>query len=237
MVDSLLSFQEKAESSTILDRLGLRTRAAANGTGDCISPYAVLTLHRPSNVDRREAFLRILEGLEELAARCPVIFPAHPRARKRIAEFGLKSYFSSNHRKQELDGSRSYSAINGIRLIEPLGYLDFLCLMKHAVLVLTDSGGIQEETTCLGIPCVTLRKNTERPITVKNGTNVLAGTQKEKIRNAIQYQLAQRPNNGAPEKWDGKTAGRILQALVNGSSKRERSRKSPSLMSTPHMSG
>jgi UDP-N-acetylglucosamine 2-epimerase (non-hydrolysing) len=109
---------------------------------------------------------------------------------------------------------RSVNGRHGIIAVEPLGYLDFLCLMKHAAVVVTDSGGIQEETTCLGIPCVTVRDNTERPVTVERGTNIVAGTTKEKIAAAIRQQAARKGGNARPEKWDGQAARRIVSILV-----------------------
>jgi len=199
MIDSLLASVEKAEKSAVLDRFGLRSRSDASPGN--IRRYALLTLHRPSNVDKQKTFLNILEGLEELASSYPILFSAHPRTRKRIAEFGLERFFRA-------------SSEAGIRLLDPLGYLDFLCLMKHAALVVTDSGGIQEETTCLGVPCVTVRENTERPVTVTSGTNIIAGTSQEKIRRAVKEQLSQRKQARSPEKWDGKAAGRIVEAIV-----------------------
>jgi UDP-N-acetylglucosamine 2-epimerase (non-hydrolysing) len=186
MIDSLLAFKAKAETSTILEQLGLRTR-----------PYALMTLHRPANVDNPEVFLNILEGVEELAADCPVVFPVHPRTQHRIADFGLRP-----------------ESVMNLVMTAPLGYLDFLCLMKHAALVITDSGGIQEETTCLKVPCVTVRENTERPITVTSGTNVIAGTRSEGIREAIRQQLGRQTDGRTPEKWDGRAAGRILDIVI-----------------------
>ena len=199
MIDSLLAFKEKAEASTILEELGLRTQPWKNGAGDSIIPYALLTLHRPTNVDNRDAFLNILAGLEELATDCPIVFPVHPRTRRRIKEFGLEPHLGMN-------GTR-------IKLTHPLGYLDFLCLMKHATLVVTDSGGIQEETTCLGVPCVTVRESTERPVTVEIGTNTVAGTKKEGIKDAIRRQTGRR-TGGVPKKWDGQAATRIVDVLI-----------------------
>jgi UDP-N-acetylglucosamine 2-epimerase (non-hydrolysing) len=202
MIDSLLAYKEKAETSSILDSLGFRNNVVNGGS---IAPYALLTLHRPANVDSRDEFLNILEGLDALATEFPIIFPAHPRTQKRISEFGLDRHFEWNHAK---NGVNEFGAI---RIIEPLGYLDFLCLMKNARLVVTDSGGIQEETTCLGVPCVTVRENTERPVTVEVGTNILAGVHSGGIRRAIRQQLASRGRGSVPEKWDGHTAGRIIE--------------------------
>ena len=205
MIDSLFAYRQKAESSTVLNRLGLRTSVPQNGTGEGVTRYALLTLHRPSNVDNRTPFLNILEGLRELAIRLPVIFPAHPRTRKHVEGFGLGNYFAVN-------GSGP-AAATGIYMVEPQGYLDFLCLMKHAALVVTDSGGIQEETTCLGVPCVTIRENTERPVTIKVGTNTLAGTRIEGIRAAIRKQLTCDGVRSVPENWDGHAAERIVEIL------------------------
>jgi UDP-N-acetylglucosamine 2-epimerase (non-hydrolysing) len=166
--------------------------------------YAALTLHRPSNVDDRATFERILDALEQITDRLPVIFPAHPRARERIEEFGF--------------ADRIRRAAN-LRLIEPLGYLDFLRLYSGARLVLTDSGGLQEETTVLSIPCLTLRENTERPITVEMGTNKIVGTDTEKITRAAFAALdapRQHTRGRMPPLWDGHTAERILEALIEG---------------------
>jgi len=189
MIDSLFRNLERARKSGIKSEMGLIERE-----------YAVLTLHRPSNVDNRETFERILSSLEAIATHLPIVFPVHPRTRKTITQFGLDE--------------RIASAAN-LRLIEPLGYLDFLNLYSTARLVLTDSGGIQEETTALGIPCLTLRENTERPITVEMGTNVVVGTDTHKIVSEATAIL-----NGAnakeirqPPLWDGHTADRILDVL------------------------
>jgi UDP-N-acetylglucosamine 2-epimerase (non-hydrolysing) len=214
MIDSLLSYQEKAEASTILDELGLRNSEPGNGSGDSARRYGLLTLHRPANVDSRDTLLNILEGLENLSTQLPVIFPAHPRTQKRIAEFGLEDRFDWSYSRNASAASGTTNRWDAIRVIGPLGYLDFLCLMKHARVVVTDSGGIQEETTCLGVPCVTVRNNTERPVTILEGTNVLAGVKPEGIREAIRLQ-AQVPNQGTiPAKWDGRSAVRILDVLL-----------------------
>src|SRR5260221_1606229 len=207
MIDSLLAYQEKAEESSILNTLGLRAAAAKDGGKPPIQRYALLTLHRPSNVDSKDGFQNILRSLEELAAECPIIFSAHPRTQKRIKDFGFESYFSQA-------ASATQGLRSGILMTDPLGYLDFLCLMKHASVVVTDSGGIQEETTCLGVPCVTVRENTERPITAKCGTNVIAGTSVAGIRQAIQEQMVRTRKSSIPEKWDGKAADRIVEIIV-----------------------
>jgi len=191
MIDSLMTQLERARRSTILSELNLEEHK-----------YAVLTLHRPSNVDEQNALARILDALAEIATRVPIVFPAHPRTRKMIEELGL---------------ARRVAELEGFQMIDPIGYLDFLRLMSAARLVLTDSGGIQEETTVLGIPCITLRENTERPITVEMGTNTIAGTDTKKIVAAAERALDNPPDKSnlrVPEFWDGHTADRILDALI-----------------------
>ena len=221
MIDSLLAFREKAEVSTVLDELGLRMRTQKGSKNDAVTRYALLTLHRPSNVDTRDGFLAILDGLEELAADYPIVFPVHPRTRQRIKEFGLESRIGGN---QTRVGSESLH--KGIVLIDPLGYVDFLCLMKNAAIVVTDSGGIQEETTCLGIPCVTVRENTERPVTVECGTNVVAGTGKDRIRHAIRGQMERKAGHRMPKHWDGRAAERIIDVLIRAHRYRSLGRQS-----------
>jgi len=200
MIDSLLAFRGRADSSTKLEELGLRKNKS-------VAKYALLTLHRPANVDNRETLENILAGLLELGKDCPIIFPVHPRTQKRIEEFGIELNAGGVS-----DGNGAKLA--GIHLTDPLGYLDFLCLMKNASLVVTDSGGVQEETTCLGIPCVTVRENTERPVTVEKGTNIIAGTSREGIRAAIRTQSQRHASASAPMHWDGKAAGRIVKVLA-----------------------
>ncbi len=212
MIDSLLASQAKSEKSAILDQFGLRSRS--NGSANGVSRYALLTLHRPSNVDNRDTFLSILEGLEELSGSCPIFFSAHPRTQKRITEFGLEYFFQPGNGSKPTGSAIPDRLSGGIRLLGPLGYLDFLCLMKHAALVVTDSGGIQEETTCLMVPCVTVRENTERPVTVTCGTNTIAGTSTGNIRRAVAEQLSGRKRARVPEKWDGNAGGRIVQVIM-----------------------
>jgi UDP-N-acetylglucosamine 2-epimerase (non-hydrolysing) len=157
--------------------------------------YAVLTLHRPSNVDDPAVFSSILDAIDVVASRMPVVFPAHPRTRRRIAEHGLEP------------------RVSGLVVCEPLGYLDFLSLVAHARIVLTDSGGLQEETTVLGIPCLTLRENTERPVTVTCGTNRVVGTATQAIVSGLDAALAANPTDRRPEFWDGRTAQRIAAVV------------------------
>ena len=213
MIDTLLAFKEKAAQSSIHSRLGLRDHHSDSNSSEVISPYAVLTLHRPSNVDSADGLLRIIEGLRDLMHTCPVIFPAHPRTQKRITDLDLGGSFV---RLPQDDCGPDSSLIRNhgrICMVDPLGYLDFLNLMRFATVVVTDSGGIQEETTCLGVPCVTVRENTERPITIEVGSNVLAGTTAEGIQTAIRSQIGATKNHGIPELWDGKSAERILDVL------------------------
>jgi UDP-N-acetylglucosamine 2-epimerase (non-hydrolysing) len=212
MIDSVLAFQDKAENSTILEQLKLLGQEGDSHNGKSVARYALLTLHRPSNVDSRDAFLGIMAGLSELAAKLPIVFPVHPRTRPRIQEFGMDLHTGGN----TTPGTPfTETAPLGLILTDPLGYLDFLCLMKHATIVLTDSGGVQEETTCLGIPCVTLRENTERPVTVDKGTNVIGGTTRESIETALRRQAERRGGKCMPEKWDGRAATRILDIIIN----------------------
>jgi UDP-N-acetylglucosamine 2-epimerase (non-hydrolysing) len=212
MIDSLLTFKDKAEQSTICERLGLRA-GSANGSSSTL-PYALLTLHRPSNVDNREGFLSIMETLQELAKDVPVIFPVHPRTRQRIKDFGLDLGNGPDAAGSNGNSVAAAKRGAGIMLTDPLGYLDFVCLMMHASIVVTDSGGIQEETTCLGIPCVTVRENTERPVTVDCGTNVVAGTKKENVQEAIRRQMHRKSGSAVPKNWDGRAAARIVDILI-----------------------
>jgi UDP-N-acetylglucosamine 2-epimerase (non-hydrolysing) len=183
MIDTLVRFRAKAAASDILERLGVVPRQ-----------FAVVTLHRPSNVDDPEKLGSLLSMLAAVSQRIPVVFPVHPRTRQRIQADAL--------------------AQSGIILTAPLSYLDFLHLMSEARLVLTDSGGIQEETTILGVPCLTMRENTERPITIEHGTNKLVGVEPERILSAAIAALEEEPMRGRiPELWDGKAAGRILDIL------------------------
>jgi UDP-N-acetylglucosamine 2-epimerase (non-hydrolysing) len=213
MIDSLVACRERASQSAVLTTLGLRNGNADYRGSNGVAPYALVTLHRPSNVDTQEGFRRILEGLDELKDSCAVIFPAHPRTQKRIADFGLEQFFYRSS-APGMEGGTVNRESGRIRLVDPLGYLDFLCLMQHAAIVITDSGGIQEETTSLGVPCVTVRENTERPSTIKVGTNVLAGTSPTGIREAARTQLRRKTAGSIPERWDGKSAQRILDVIV-----------------------
>ena len=188
MIDSLFYNLEKAKNLKVRENLGLADK-----------DYAVLTLHRPSNVDDKETFGGLLEALAAISEKLPVIFPAHPRTKANIENFGFAERIENSN----------------IRLIEPLGYLDFMNLYSGAKLVLTDSGGLQEETTALSIPCLTLRENTERPITISHGTNILVGTNTEKIKQAAFEILnqTQSQNKKTPPLWDGHAAERICDSV------------------------
>ena len=218
MVDTLIKFRKKSLDSQILQRLGLQR----NGR----SPvrYALVTLHRPSNVDDRDTFREILEGLVVIGNQLPVIFPIHPRTVNRIKEFGLEAYCRTLSQSERLDPES-----RGVIATEPMGYLDFLCLTSNAALVLTDSGGIQEETTALAVPCITLRHNTERPITVTQGTNVLAGTSKTTIVAKALRKLRQDAKAKRPRLWDGRAGHRIVRIVVQQLRRRRTSPRMASL--------
>ncbi len=188
MIDTLLANKTKADRLSTLQRLGLTAQE-----------YALLTLHRPSNVDVKETFVSILQAVTEIQRSLPILFPIHPRTRNRLREFEL---------------FETIEALDNVTLLDPLGYLDFLKLMTEAKLVLTDSGGIQEETTILHVPCLTLRENTERPITVQQGTNVLVGTDSQRIIAACRQILNEKTFRAKiPELWDGNAAKRIVNIL------------------------
>ena len=189
MIDTLELHRAKASNSRILDDLNVRAKE-----------YAVVTLHRPSNVDQQEVLTGILDALAEIQKEIKVVFPVHPRTRDRFVSAGLL------HRIENLPN---------IVLTEPLGYLDFLKLMSEAKVVITDSGGIQEETTILGVPCLTVRENTERPVTVTEGTNILVGAGTARILNGYRDSLTTTRAHNRPKLWDGKASQRIVQILLD----------------------
>jgi UDP-N-acetylglucosamine 2-epimerase (non-hydrolysing) len=187
MIDTLLRSAEAARSRGAEERLGVST------------PYAMLTLHRPENVDDERILTGLLEAVEEISREIPLVFPLHPRTAARIEAFGLGRH---------LDAAR-------IHMCPSLGYLDFLGLLAGAALALTDSGGVQEEATVLGIPCVTMRESTERPVTVEQGTNVVVGTKRDAVLGAARAALhGERRPGQIPELWDGRAGERIAARLA-----------------------
>ena len=192
MIDTLLANKQKAQSSDVLNRLGLSAKK-----------FAVITLHRPSNVDDKEKFSEIVAAFEEIQKEMKLVFPIHPRARNNIKDTELENRLE---------------AMENLLLLEPVGYLDFLCLMSNASFVMTDSGGIQEETTILGVPCMTLRKSTERPVTITEGTNRLVRAETDDI---LEY-YKQIKSSGfhtrgkTPKFWDGHAADRIARIITGG---------------------
>lgn len=185
MIDTLLACRDRCEQSAILQELQVPDRG-----------YAVLTLHRPANVDDAEVLMGLIRAVERIQREIPIVFPVHPRTRKVL--------------NGQLNGSMPQ-----LRVTEPLGYLDFMKLLSHARLVLTDSGGIQEETTVLGVPCLTLRNNTERPVTIEQGTNTLVGLDPDKVI-AAGLSVLEKPHGPGriPELWDGRAAARIVDILT-----------------------
>ncbi len=188
MIDTLIHYLEQAPGPELLERLGVEPGG-----------YGLVTLHRPSNVDERPVLRGIVDSLDRVSRRLPLIFPVHPRTRKQLKAFDLLGMLEAEHR---------------MHLIEPLGYLDFLCLMRSAKLVFSDSGGVQEETTFLRVPCLTLRENTERPETIEQGTNLLVGSDPELIyREAIEIIEGRGKRGGELEFWDGKVGRRIVEQI------------------------
>lgn len=188
MIDTLQQHLARAKESKIQSILGIE------------QPFALVTLHRPSNVDSTASLTPLLECLAEIAESIPIVFPIHPRTKNNAAKFKLLKQLENNPK---------------ILLTEPLGYLEFLNLTNSSTMVITDSGGIQEETTYLSIPCVTLRENTERPVTVDLGSNYLIGTNPEKIKTTVQAILAGKEKKATiPPLWDGKAGERIIESII-----------------------
>lgn len=182
MVDSLLANLERARDRDVPARFGV----TAGG-------YALVTLHRPSNVDQHETLANFMDLFEKISGQMPVVFPCHPRTAESL---------------------RTLRESSGVKVVQPLGYLDFIGLEADAGIVLTDSGGVQEETTALGVPCLTLRENTERPITVEEGTNKVVGTNPTRILEALGASLQNRSRGRRPELWDGHAARRIADVIL-----------------------
>jgi UDP-N-acetylglucosamine 2-epimerase (non-hydrolysing) len=192
MIDTLLKHRQLARTLELSEQWGLKPGG-----------FATLTLHRPSNVDDPAVFRGILDALKAISDEIPIIFPIHPRTRKMAEQFGLGDYFSTAAKPR------------GLWTTDPLGYLELLHLNANARMVITDSGGVQEETTVLGVPCITLRNNTERPITCEVGTNVVVGNSGAKIlHHATAVLKGEAAPGKVPEKWDGKAAERIVQVLA-----------------------
>lgn len=188
MIDTLLANMNIINQSNILEKLNLTK-----------NEYSVMTLHRPSNVDSEEALLEILDILNSISEKIKIVYPIHPRPKKMIKAYNF---------------SKKFEGLNNLILIEPLGYIDFIRLIKDSKFVLTDSGGIQEETTFLKVPCLTMRENTERPVTIEKGTNFLVGRSKAKVLRRIKEILNGNSKNGSTlELWDGETAKRIAKIL------------------------
>ena len=190
MIDSLYDALDRVKSndSNPAKKLGM-------------SRYSVVTLHRPSNVDIEDKVVELVENLVQVSHKIPIVFPMHPRTRNNLKKFGKLSVLENE---------------SSIHIIEPLGYLEFVSLIGGSSLVITDSGGLQEETTSLGIPCLTLRENTERPITITEGTNQLItdlSTLQISVDDALQNQSIIEPKK--PKYWDGKTAQRIVDAIID----------------------
>lgn len=189
MIDTIINSKLKIQKSKILEKLRLQFKT-----------YSVLTLHRPGNVDSEESLSEIYDILEAISQQIKIVYPIHPRAKKMIEKHNLLDEFRS---------------LSNLHMIEPLGYIDFIKLVNNSKFVLTDSGGIQEETTILNVPCLTMRENTERPITIEKGTNYLVGRDKNKIMKVVDNILRDNSKKREiPELWDGKTAERIVKVIV-----------------------
>jgi UDP-N-acetylglucosamine 2-epimerase (non-hydrolysing) len=189
MIDTLEFHRAKSATSCVLEHLNLKSKE-----------YVLVTLHRPSNVDHQQVLKGIVEGLAQIQEEIKVVFPMHPRTYKSLVSTGLIT---------------KLECLPNVLITEPVGYLDFVKLMCESRLVITDSGGIQEETTVLGIPCLTARQSTERPITITEGTNILVGTDTSRIVNGYRESLSKVYPNARPRLWDGKASERIVQVLLD----------------------
>ena len=188
MIDSLVAFSEHIDASSILNNLNIK------------DSYGLLTFHRPSNVDNLESLTELVITIEKISEELTFVFPMHPRTEKNLMRFGLMEKVKS---------------ITNVVITKSLGYLDFMKLVKNAKIVITDSGGIQEETTFLQIPCLTVRENTERPITISEGTNQLLPLKQSEILNSMRNILSKSKKTNIPTKWDGQASNRIMNVLVN----------------------
>ncbi len=197
MIDSLVHFMPRAHESSVAGSFGV-----ADGG------FSLMTMHRPANVDNADGLKALVEILERVSSKMTVVFPVHPRTRLRMEEFGLKV---------------AVEALDNVRLIDPLGYLEFLDLMSRAAVVITDSGGIQEETTFLKVPCLTLRDSTERPVTVELGTNQLLPLEPQIVFKAFQEVCERPPSGEIPPLWDGSAAERIVEVLRDIANHKSRS--------------
>jgi len=204
MIDTLLKFKAKANEKAKINLKGL--------------DFALLTLHRPTNVDNKNSFKDLLQTLRMVSRHIPIIFPAHPRTQKQIKKFGYEKYFNVLN-LNSINPSNPINPINpknSINLSGPLPYLEFINLMANAKMVFTDSGGIQEETTILGVPCLTIRQNTERPVTIEEGTNILVGNNRSRILEESFKILNGKGKKGKiPQLWDGRASERIVKILVD----------------------
>ena len=203
MIDTLMGHLEKAKESTVKEIFSINGR------------YGLVTLHRPSNVDKLQDLKQILNALHSISQDMPLYFPIHPRTLEKIDRFGLTDLFNWQYMDEKSSPDSTREKTSTFYLTPPLGYLDFLNLTSEATLVITDSGGIQEETTFLNIPCVTLRENTERPITLTEGTNYLIGTDPKKIIATVNSILAgHTKESNIPQFWDGKAGSRIIEIIL-----------------------
>ena len=203
MIDTLISHLKKARKSKIRDTLLIDDR------------YGIVTLHRPSNVDRPETLQPLIKCLNEISRDIPLYFPIHPRTLNKVREAGMESLFNWTIFDKSNKQTNSAKPTNQLILLPPLGYLDFLNLVEKAHIVITDSGGIQEETSYLKVPCVTLRENTERPVTVTEGSNYLIGTDQKKILETVNQILSGKGKTSQiPKYWDGNAGERIITKLV-----------------------